>query len=282
MKKLAVIDIGSNSVRLFKEDQTGQKKVVMTQLGKSQIKGMLSDESMVDTINAILSFKKECLNYQIVCFATEAIRSSVNGQDFIRQIKQVCQIDVEILSPKKEALCGYLGATAGKGENTVIDVGGASTEIITGIGEQILTSISVPMGASRITALCSEDYKKMTEVLDELFPKERQIIGKVYAVGGSATTLGAIKAGLIEYDSRVISGLKLCQQDIINIISELEVLSIQERVERYPILPIKRAEVIIGGAKILLYVMQKYSIAKLSLSDSDNMEGFLIQRSYEN
>ncbi len=137
MKKRAVIDIGSNSVRLMKEDAKGQKKVVMTQLGKSAVSGVLSSESMRATIDALLEFRAECEGYEIFCFATEAIRSSINGKEFIREIYEKCDIEVELLTPEDEALCGYLGATGGVGNCTVIDVGGAITEIITGQGEEI-------------------------------------------------------------------------------------------------------------------------------------------------
>ncbi len=282
MKKRAVIDIGSNSVRLMKEDAKVQKKVVMTQLGKSAVSGVLSSESMRATIDALLEFRAECEDCEIFCFATEAIRSSINGKEFIREIYEKCDIEVELLTPEDEALCGYLGATGGVGNCTVIDVGGASTEIITGQGEEITSSISVPIGASRITALCSEKVDLIYKKLDELFPKEREIAQKVYAIGGTATTLGAIIAKLTRYDSSVIQNFEITYQDIRKVVDELLPLSISERVKRYPVLPPKRAEVIIGGGLILCHVLQLYGIDKVTLSDSDNAEGYLFKRSYEN
>ncbi len=282
MKNIAVIDVGSNSVRLMKKGGQSCKKVRMTQLGKGASGGMLSRESIEATLDAILDFKKEAEGYTLYCFATEAVRSAVNGAEFIEEVRRVCGIEIDLLSPEEEARAGYLGATLGIGESTVIDIGGASTEIVSGKEDKILSAISIPLGAARITSLHGESLTALYAEADKRFPRDIKVCDKAIAIGGTATTLGAIKAGLKSYDKDVVHGLTLTLFEVEDIISKLSPLSPEERTALCPVLPLKRAEVIIGGAVILSSVMKIYGIDALTLSDSDNAEGYLTLRSYEN
>lgn len=283
MKRVAVIDIGSNSVRLMLVGERTCKKVVMTQLGRGiHSSGKLLRESMDATKIAIREFINDAKGYETYCFATEAVRAAENGRDFIKEIKDELGIDVDLLTPEEEAKAGYLGACDENGEYTVIDIGGASTELISGRAGEIISAISIPIGAVRLNDKCGENENLLNEEVQNALPEDVTIFKDVIAIGGTATALGAIKADISEYKREIIHKSTLTLSDVENLIEILKGITAEERVKRYPVLPIKRAKVMVSGAVIIKNIMKKYGIKSLMLSDSDNAEGYLVLRSYEN
>lgn len=282
MKKIAVIDIGSNSVRLMLVGKVTSKKLVMTQLGRGLItEGKLLRESIDATKDALRVFIEEAKDYTLYCFATEAVRAAANGADFIKEVKDELNLDIDLLTPEEEARAGYLGACRENGEYTVIDIGGASTEIISGRDGNIVSAISIPVGAVRLNEKCGDDEDLLDEEMQRILP-ELTTSNNVIAIGGTATALGAIKADIPEYKREIIHNSQLTFFDVESLIQKLKKMTAEERTARYPVLPIKRATVMVSGAVILKNIMKKYQIESLTLSDSDNAEGYLVLRSYEN
>lgn len=280
MKKIGVIDIGSNSVRLMLKDEQTQKFVRMTQLGKMK-DGLLTCESVNASLQAIKEFTGLAKGYKLYCFATEAVRSAKNGKEFCQKIKDEFNLVVDILTPSEEAKAGFLGAGGNESEVTVLDVGGASTEIITGKNGNIECSASIPIGAVRLFDRCGEDLDSLTKTILSLLPNSVPVADKVVAIGGTATAIGAMLASPNSYDKEKVHGYSLTTQNIDNVIQKLVQLSIEERVKTYPVLPEKRAKVMVSGASVIKTFMDKYSINSVTLSDSDNAEGYLILRKYE-
>lgn len=274
----AVIDIGSNSVRLMIKAGGENKKILSTtQLGRGLIQsGVLSASAMQDTINAILEFKELSQGLPIFAFATEAVRSAKNGEEFIQAVKEETGIIVELLSPEDEARAGFLGA-ARKGCATVIDIGGASTEFAKGCNGSLLDSISYKIGAVKLFDNCGDDLEKSEKYLDTVF-KDFSFEGEIIGIGGTATALGAMSAGLEKYKREVVHGYELTLPSIQKLLDKLLPLSVDERLKLFPVLQEKRARVICSGAIILSYVLRKYNLPSVRLSDSDNTEGYLIMR----
>lgn len=283
MKKVAVIDIGSNSVRLMLTgEERVQKFVSMTQLGKGlHDTGRLQNQSMQDSLVAIKEFIQKANGCKVHCFATEAVRSAENGKDFCKAVKEQTGIIVDILSPEEEAIAGYLGA-CGKTKNaTVLDVGGASTEIITGENGKILSATSIPIGAVRLFDRCGEDIKLLNEVIKNTLPKDITVSDNLIGIGGTITAIGAMIASPSQYLREKVHGKVLTTCDIEREKAKLLALSVEDRVRAYPVLPLKRARVMVSGASIITGVMNEYKINNITVSDSDNAEGYLILR-YEN
>lgn len=274
----AVIDIGSNSVRLMTRVGDKTKKILSTtQLGKGLIKsGVLSASAIQDTLCALVEFKNLSQGLPIFAFATEAVRKAENGQEFIKTVKDKTGITVELLSPEDEARAGFLGA-CGKGCATVIDIGGASTEFAKGRDGCLLDAISYPVGAVKLFDNCGDDLDKSKKYLDTVF-HDFDFAGDIIGIGGTATALGAMSAGLLEYKSEVVHGYELTLPSIQNLLDKLLPLSVDERKKLFPVLQEKRAKIICSGAIILSYILEKYDLPSVRLSDSDNTEGYLIMR----
>lgn len=278
--RYAVIDVGSNSVRLMFSDgiNTEKKLVKTTRLAENMgEERFLKSEPIKRTIQAIYSFIELAkLNKvdQIFAFATAAVRQAINGKDFVDIVKSECDIDLEIISGDKEALIGFLGALSGK-DGGIIDVGGASTEVVVSNFNNIIFEKSIPIGAVKITDLCGQDSTLAERVVVNKINELGNIpIADFYAIGGTATSIAAILQELEPYDPVKIDGYKLSVEELQVVTDKLYSLSVAERKTLKGLQP-ERAEVIANGAKILLSVTKKIGIEKIIVSEKDNLEGYL-------
>ena len=208
--KYAVIDIGSNSVRLllWADGCSLSKTVLTTRLGEGiSFSPTLLPQAIDRTVAAISELQKKAQDFgavKIYAFATAAVRSAVNGQDFIHTVYENCGIIPEILSGEEEAEAGYLGALEGR-DGGIIDVGGASSEITIGKNGKIIYAVSADVGAVRLKDACGEDKQKLKNYIDEKI----SVYGTVpycpmTLIGGTATSLAALEYGVEPYDPKVI------------------------------------------------------------------------------
>lgn len=282
MNKLAVIDIGSNSVRLmlWADGTTLYKQLNTTRLGFGLERGgRLSQEAMLRTAEAVAAFRTRAEQdgaCRLFAFATAAVRSAKNGAEFLETVKHKCGVDVEVVSGEEEALLGLYGAL-GKGDGTLFDVGGASTEICIRTGGDVAFSRSYPVGAVRLFEACGNNRIKMQEMLDDRLLCDVQAEGKVVAVGGTATALAAVALGLKEYDARRIQDFSFTEAEIETLTRRLFSLGVEER-RNLAGMDTNRADVIAGGALILLTLMHRTGAEQIFVSDRDNLEGYLALR----
>ena len=114
MKKYAVIDIGSNSVRLMLwADGALYKKVETTRLSEGLSEsGVLSEAAMKRSERAVAAFCEEGrrAGAQPVAFATAAVRSASNGGEFCARVRALCGLDIDVVAGEDEAQMGLLGA----------------------------------------------------------------------------------------------------------------------------------------------------------------------------
>lgn len=280
MKIFGVIDIGSNSVRLllWADGQTIYKKIDTTRLGAGVEKtGRLSAEAIARTAHAVAAFKEEAERAgacKVLAFATAAVRSAVNGADFTAAVKGLCGLAVDVLSGEEEAKLGLLGALGGK-DGGIIDVGGASTEVTVARGGKVIYAVSADVGAVRLRDACGEDRGAL-----ETFITERiAVYGEVpqfdaYAIGGTATSLAALALALEPYDPARTDGLVLSAADVLHWAEKLLSLSMEERLALKGMDP-RRADVLGGGALLLYRVMQAVKAEQVTVSEKDNLEGYL-------
>lgn len=282
--KIAVIDVGSNSVRLmiWADGKTLYKTLKTTRLGEGlSFAPVLKKEAIERTVNAVADFKKYALDAgaeQIYAYATAAVRSSQNGSDFVDAVRNSCGIVVDVLSGEQEAAVGLAGALGDK-DGGIIDVGGASTEVTVRLGGKVVYSHSANIGTVRILDAVGRNLQniqkfigeKIVEYGDNLFPDV-----KFYAVGGTASRLGAIKNGLLKYDSSVINGTKFTSEEVHALAKKLTDMPVEE-IKKSTVCQ-SSADLVGGGAKLLASVMDKFGVREITVSESDNLEGYLYQK----
>lgn len=280
MRKFAVIDIGSNSVRLMfvADGNVLYKTLNTTQLGEGLAHSPnLKEEAIERTAQAVAAFfikaKSEGAEQTFV-FATAAVRSAANRQQFLDRVNTLCALSVEVLSGVEEAETGIAGAL-GNADGGIIDVGGASTEVIVREKGRIVYEKSVDIGVVRLRDLCGREEKCLTQRCVASVESFGEVpkTSKTYAIGGTATTLAALQLGLKEYSSALVTGLCLKRSDVERLAKELLATPVAE-IAKHPCIPQKRAEVIAGGAVLFCALMDKLGLEEIFVSDSDNLEGF--------
>lgn len=279
--KYAVIDIGSNSVRLllWADGCSLSKTVLTTRLGEGiSFSPTLLPQAIDRTVAAISELLKKAQDFgavKIYAFATAAVRSAVNGQDFIHTVYENCGIIPEILSGEEEAEAGYLGALEGR-DGGIIDVGGASSEITIGKNGKIIYAVSADVGAVRLKDACGEDKQKLKNHIDEKI----SVYGTVpycpmTLIGGTATSLAALEYGVEPYDPKVIHRSTLTAERIGFWAEKLLSMKQSERLLLKG-MDRKRADILGGGALLLYEILKKIQAEKVSVSETDNTEGYLM------
>ena len=281
--KYAVIDIGSNSVRLMlvANGKVLYKRLNTTRLGEGFASSLLKTDAIERTASAVATFfhtAKEEGAERVYAFATAAVRTAKNGGVFVERVKSLCGLNVEVVSGEKEAELGILGAL-GCGDGAVIDMGGASCELVVKKAGEIIYKKSVNIGVVRLKDECGADTVKLLETAMRA-ANEYGVIPKiqtVYAIGGTATTLGALFLRLKEYDGEKVTGTKITTQTLQQMADKLLKLPMKE-IAKIPSIPKGRADVIAGGAFALATIMQKLGIENMMVSDRDNLEGYAIEK----
>jgi exopolyphosphatase / guanosine-5'-triphosphate,3'-diphosphate pyrophosphatase len=221
----AAIDIGSNTTRvLVAEPREGQLRTVMeqrtyTRIGKSARKnGSIKDEKVEEIADAVATqvrLAEEVGAEAIRTVATAAIREADNREEIVAEIDRIAGVEVDVLSEHEEGRLAFVGATKtlghpASGEIGVVDVGGGSTEVITGtIGQGVeeVRSFSIGSGSLADNFLAGDppapsELRAVREHIAEFFEgTELPTPEQAVAVGGSATSLRKVVGAVLEYET---------------------------------------------------------------------------------
>ena len=284
MSKFAVIDIGSNSVRLMfvADGKVLYKALNTTRLGEGIAdKPLLKPEAIERSAVAVCDFYEKAKNEgaeQVLAFATAAVRTAENRQEFLDRVYGLCGLKIEVISGETEAEIGILGAL-GNRDGGVIDIGGASTEIVVKKDNALVYKKSVNIGVVRLKDKCGRDKIALESMASEASTQYGEIpLGEeIYAIGGTATTLAAQILGLKAYSSEKITGTLLTLEQMQKMAEKLLSMSVEE-IAALPCMPKGRADVLTGGAVLFTVLMKKLGFTRLIVSDRDNLEGYAIKK----
>lgn len=282
--RCAAIDIGSNSCRLLIADRNQKELMpIYRELKTTRISeglnqsGKINVEALERTLRCLDHFKKSISDYGVLQYraiATSAVREAGNGKEFIALAEERCQIKIDVVSGVEEARLSYLGVEKGLEVNhlpLVVDLGGGSTEFIC---NQLDFIRSIPLGAVRATEL-NMSAREIAERLTEISQiKETFVDYPLIMVGGTASSLAAIKLGLEIYDPHLVHGQILSRQDLVDLYQMLEKTPLALR-KRIPGLQAERADIINQGALIILMIVDILGKNDLIVSETDLLQGML-------
>ena len=281
LKTIGIIDIGSNSVRLLVTNGVFfNKKLITTRLAENKSSvGDLNLNSVYRTVNAILEFKELALKsgaQNIYAFATEAVRAAKNKDYFLELVKKATGLTVDVLSGELEAEIGLLGANLGE-DGSIIDIGGASTEIAVQKGGKIVYKKSVPLGAVTLKdkALNKGELIKFVDGIVSEF--KGAPVFNVKAIGGTSTALATVDKKLEVYNELLTDGHYITALNLSEICEELFSLTPAQIFNKYAVTK-SRAEVISGGAYILLSIINALKLDGVTVSEKDNLEGYFYKK----
>jgi len=288
MKRVAAIDIGTNSTRLLVAEYTaaGLKRIetglITTRLGKGMAGGVLLQETMLSTADAVGLFYQKAINLgveNVVAAATSAVRDASNGTEFLELVKKRTGLAVRVLSGEAEAALSYRGVLSGlqvePGSTVVVDIGGGSTEFIWMQGER-LNLVSVNAGAVRLTAAGADEAMTGDLLRPTLEEVKRSSFECLVGVGGTVTTLAAIDQQLAVYDSKRVHGYSLSAISVNRILKMLNGMDIEER-RKVPGLRPERADIIIAGVNIVKSILDSLGLARMIVSECDILYGLALE-----
>ena len=279
----AVIDIGSNSVRLALDrgESVNPKLINTTCLADGLAKtGRLSNEAMQRTLAAIVEFASKAREERadnIYIFATEAMRSATNGGEFRSAVEKAVSLPVRVISGDAEARLGLLGAISPDthDEITAIDIGGASVEVVRGDEKKLTYARSLPLGVVRLRNIAGDRREDIEKYVSKHITDFGFVSGyEGVAIGGTATSLAAMDLRQTRYDASAVHGHVLSMRAIDNLLDES--FSSDDRRKDFPVLSEKRARVIGHGAIMLRALVEYLGLEDgVTVSEHDNVEGFL-------
>ncbi|MFZ4514982.1 MAG: exopolyphosphatase [Acidimicrobiia bacterium] len=305
MSRRAVIDIGTNSVRLLvaqSDSDSGmfeplERLVRVTRLGEGvHDTHRLQPTAVQRTLDAVTEFCAQALALDAVIarvVTTSAVRDATDRDKLLDQIAVTAGCNPEILSGDAEAALAFTGATGDTLVSTypapylVVDIGGGSTELVVGVStpEQ---SISLDVGCVRITEMFLHSDPPLPEELSNAVGYVRDLLADVdrvmprartartaIGVAGTIASVAMIEQGCMQYSRARIHGFALTREAVEEIFRTLATESAEER-RHNPGLEVGRVDVIVGGLVILAAVFRHYGLDSLVYSESDLLDGLLL------
>ena len=288
--RAAAVDIGSNTVLFLVGDVDSKGKVSVVDealfasgFGRDVFNyGHLAEETIVRNIAVLRALKLRAESRgasTILCCGTSAVRNAANSREFADRVKRELDLKVEIISGEEEARLTYLGYLSGieKPESRIylIDIGGGSCEVIAADGIDIVESVSLDIGAVRLTEKIplgdppdESKYPMMEkEALSELAKLEplTPSWGKLVFSGGTVTALAALELGLDSYSGGAIEGFPITIGQVKSTQERFLSMSLSERRRLLSFEP-DRARVIIAGTAIVLAFMKYLKLGMCNIT----------------
>jgi exopolyphosphatase/guanosine-5'-triphosphate,3'-diphosphate pyrophosphatase len=298
--RLGVLDVGSNTIHLQVMDAhpgarptpTTNYKVELRLTEFLDISGAISAggiQLLNDAIAEAVAHARGNETDEILAFATSALREASNGAQIIADINKKYEIDLQVLNGDDEASMTFLavrrwlGWSAGK--LLVLDIGGGSLEIASGIDENPDATISLPLGAARLTRefLNGDPYsskgiknleKYAEEVLRDSMPNALKSHDADHFVATSKTfrTLARICAQWYGDDPKFIE-----RKSLNSAMPRLIEMNNKSRAE-LPGVSANRAQQIVAGGIVALAVMDRLDVDEAEICPWALREGILLRR----
>jgi len=299
--RVAVVDIGTNSTRLLVADvrddgvEELDRRSVVTRLGEDvDATGRLADAAQERVFERLAEYAESIERHDCerrLAVLTSAVRDADNGAAFAGAVRERFGLDARTLSGDEEARLTYLGATAARDAGAepllVVDIGGGSTELVTGARGQMDFHVSTQAGVVRHTERFLRDDPPAREDVDALARDVRAVfeeavpaavrerVRAAVAVAGTATSVAAIDAGIEPYDPARVEGAVVRAFRVAEISATLSALPLEER-RAVPGLHPDRAPTIVAGTILLGQVLEAFRLDRFEASERDILWGAAI------
>jgi len=304
VRRVAAVDIGTNSVRLLVAEVDGSsprdanvvaldRRMRITRLGQGVDSARALAPDAIDRTTAVLREYRDALAdhgvSDVRATATSAARDATNRDDFFAAARAALGVTPELLSGEEEAALSFLGATAdldAPAPYLVVDIGGGSTEFVLGTDAPV-GLVSLDMGCVRITEQflhsdppAPEELSNAVAVVRDLVAEVPRVIpGALDAVtlvglAGTVTTVAAVEQGIPEYDPAKIHGFRLTRAAAEDVFRTLATETAAQRAHN-PGLEPGRVDVIVGGAAVLVGIFRVLGFDDMLVSEADILDGLV-------
>ncbi len=302
--RVGVVDLGTNSTRMLLADVVEgavreiDRRTEVTRLGESLEKtGRLSDDAMARVHEVVRHYAEAFSAHRCqagVAIMTSAFRDAANGPGFSGEIEERHGLEGRVLTGEEEARLTFLSAAAGRaatggGALCVIDVGGGSTELVTGRDGEVEAYASLQLGVVRHTERHLHRDPPLEEELQALADDVRVTLAGALpeparaavtagvAVAGTPTSCAAIAQALDPYDRERVEGYPLELAECEELLARLADMPLAQR-RQVPGLPPDRAPTIVAGVVILVEVLRLLDLDRTTVSERDILHGAALER----
>src|SRR6202049_4982959 len=222
---VAVIDVGSNSVRLVVYDGLTRSPTelfnekALCGLGREvQSTGLLAADAVQHALYTLRRYRALCQTMGVkktLAIATAACRDAKNGRSFIRQAERIIKVDVDVLSGSREAELTALGVISGvhRSDGIVGDLGGGSLELVDVHNTRVRHGLTRPLGGLALADISAKSLKKaekfVKKALDKLPVLKACEDRSFYAVGGTWRSLARLHMWQTGYPLHVMHGYSI-------------------------------------------------------------------------
>jgi exopolyphosphatase/guanosine-5'-triphosphate,3'-diphosphate pyrophosphatase len=293
----AVIDIGTNTLLLLVVDDQLRRVADLCRFGRLgkglDASGDLDAQAIAKSLDICREYRAVMDEHRVgvpAVIATQALREAKNAAAFVKPAEEILRARIEIIEGTREANLAFLSVArtfpdlAGH-PYVVVDVGGGSTEFIVTDGGKVVSAVSVPIGAVRLTerhlrhdpptidelAQLAADIDRHLATLE--LPRGVPLIG----TAGTATTMGALHLGLAIYDPDAVTGLRLSPVLVEQMRARLAAATVAQRTAM-PGVESQRADVIAAGVAIYARAVRRLDAPVMITCDRGIRWGLVFER----
>lgn len=287
---VAVIDIGSNSVRLVVYEGLSRaptpifNEKTLCGLGREvQSTGLLAQDAVLKAFTALRRFRALCDLLKVSklwVLATAACRDADNGDAFIGEAERICGKKIDVLSGKREAELSALGIVAGihAPDGIVGDLGGGSLELVDVRGQRCRRGVTLPLGGLALQDASDKSIKKAERIV-KLGLKDAPVLragrGRTfYAVGGTWRALARLHMWQMGYPLHVTHGYAIPAKETFEFSRLVHRVNI-EMLSRIEVVSDARRPLLAYGALVLEHVVRTAKPDKVVFSALGVREGLL-------
>ena len=297
--RVAVVDIGTNSTRLLIADVTATGALTqllresnVTRLGEGvDATGRLADEPMQRVFGTLARYRNAIDEHAVsatTAVLTSAVRDAANGAEFTAEVRERFGLEARTIDGDEEAALTFAGATSERVDDhreiLVVDIGGGSTEFVTGREGKVDFHASTQAGVVRQTERHLHDDPPAPEGLQALAAEVAAIFGDVLpqelrervqaaiAVAGTPTSCAAIELELEPYDPGRVHGHILDLATCEMLLARLAQMTDDERRDVVGLHP-DRAPTIVAGIAMLVEVLRAFGLDEVEVSEHDILRG---------
>ncbi len=298
--KIAAIDVGTNTVLLLlaRVEPDGSITPILHEqrfprLGRGVDEGRhLSPDSMKRAIGVLKEYQALLAPQRpdrVVVCGTSAVRDAINREEFLRLVRTETGLTLEILSGPDEAHWTYRGALSGLGNigrTTVLDIGGGSTEIITGDRTAVERTFSLQMGSVRLKERFLRHDPPTPAELESAIAAVEDVLGlagvppptpsTLVGVAGTATSLALLAQGAPDFDARSVAGYRMPYAVVERLFRTLSDMP-SATIRALSSVMEGRADVITAGALILREVMAHWNFNEIVVSERGVRYGLVLR-----
>lgn len=301
-KRIAAIDIGSNSIRQIVADvsSTGSIRVVDEMKAAPRLGAGLSGTgkldpaacvAAIDAVTRMVTLARHLGARRIEAVATSAVRDAENGATFIDQLKKSAGIRVKLLRGEEEARLSFVSAVAhfdlGTGRAVVMDIGGGSLELALSADGLLERLVTLPFGTIRMSEKFlrpDATFKRVRKLRKFMRDDIRRSLpvrdwrgARLIGSGGTFTNLaGMVLARQGVQTARSVHGTRVAREDLEHMLDILQEMSAAERAA-VPGLNPARADIIVAGLCVAAEVMARLEARALFASGYGIREGLLLE-----